>query len=272
MNRLVEHGAPLLLVLDFPGYRTEARVRDLRLDEHGLRVHELLRHPLPRETTGAAYIRRLLSAHPVPAVPVAAVLAYCASAPLALELAEATAGRQRHLPQVILFDAVASTRDAVRAAHRDALARLGPVRAGEETADPAFLSADPDYFVEAAVRDVERKAVDLLRADGATAHEATESAAHMAGGYADWLTHLVAAPRSRASSWSGNILRIASADHPRDAFPVTAHRVEDVQVDCAREHLLRDEGTRTAVLSFLAATAPPAPVRSGTDGDEYPRS
>ncbi|WP_031055629.1 hypothetical protein [Streptomyces ochraceiscleroticus] len=248
------HDEPLLLVLDYPGYRPEARFADLRLDGHGVRTHDLLRRPLPRVTDGSAYAARSLLANPAPAGPVTAIAAYCASAPLAFELARAVAPEGGAAPRLVLVDAEPGTLAPVLDSYRDALAQLGVHPSEEEVrerAAPDRLADDPRGFVDALVDDLERRAADALRALGSGPAEAVESAAHMAGAYADWLSHLVAAHRSRVSPWDGEVLHIDSAGGSGRHFAHGAADVREVRIDCDRKDLLRSEETREAVLSAL---------------------
>jgi hypothetical protein len=245
---------PLLLVLDYPGYRTEARVDDLQLDRYGLRVRNLLRHPLPRATDGAAYVSRILAGISADDGPVAAVAAYCTSAPFAFEVASATARRQQIPPKIILFDAEASTPDMIVDGYRTMLSGLG-VQSTEEDlrnrADISLLLKDPQRFVNVLVQDLEREVAATLRTIGSSEEEAKESARHMANTYADWLSHLVSAHRFDVFSWNGELLDITSVDGPQKGFEYEAGTVRNIRMTCDRAQLLRSEETRSAVLSAL---------------------
>jgi hypothetical protein len=79
---------PLLLVLDYPGRCTEARVADLGLADDGFEVADLMSARLPRVCDPVGYLSTLLDRSDVtdPGRAVA-VLGYCAGAPLACKLA-----------------------------------------------------------------------------------------------------------------------------------------------------------------------------------------
>jgi hypothetical protein len=265
---------PLVLALDYPGYRTEARMAELRLAEHGVPLHELLRRPLPREADGAHYAARVLAQHPVPGgpdTPVAAVAAYCASAPLAFEVAAripagagsrppADAGSHppavadsRRPPLVILFDAEPGTREPILDSYREALRNVGARPA--EPPDLDLLDRDPGAFAECLTAGVRSHALDALREFAADEEEAAASAGQLAETYADWAGHLIAAHHSAVSDWPGDVLHIVSADNTHAPFPHGARSVRQIRVDTPRKDLLRYAGTREAVLDALSGTA-----------------
>ncbi|MFF5254162.1 hypothetical protein ACFY4K_19245 [Streptomyces leeuwenhoekii] len=244
---------PLLLTLDYPGYRKEARIADLGLADHGVRTVELLRRPLPRAATGPAYAARLLAGRPAGGGPVAAVAAYCASAPLAFEVAAALAGPDGP-SLIVLFDAEGTTADAVAGSYREALAQLG-VDAGEDEVrarvDPSLLASAPDRLVADLVDGLEREAAAALRGMGGSAREAADGAARLAGTYADWLSHLVAAHHCVTSAWTGRVVHVMSAEARPGAFAHAAGERQEVRVDCDRAELLRRPQARAALLGAL---------------------
>ncbi|MEV5982168.1 hypothetical protein [Streptomyces sp. NPDC052114] len=249
---------PVVLALDYPGYRKEARIDDLGLDRHGVRVHGLLRSPLPRAVRGADYAARLLANVPPGTGPVAAVAAYCASAPLAFEVAAALGGEQP--PLIILFDAEATSWDAIAADHRARLHGLG-VRPNEREVaarhGAAALGEAPERFVEDLTGELARQAREALRAAGADEAEVAASATHMVSAYTDWLSHLVAAHHAHTSSWAGEVLRLTSTDGDSSAFACAAERQRELRLGCDRFELLRSEQTRAAVLAALGLPIAP---------------
>lgn len=253
---------PLLLVLDYPGYRAEARFDALRLDEHGVAVRDLLAGALPQETRGAQYAARLLETSCGPGGPVgpvgpgnqvAAVGAYCASAPLAFEVAarlhRASDGRR---PLIVLFDAEPGPRETFLASHRATAGQFGSAADPVPDVSAEGLDRDPDALVDALVEDVRGRALAALRGVAADEREAVTSAEQMAATYASWARHLAAAHHSRVAGWPGDVLHIRSADGVRAPFRHGARVVEEIRVDCARKDLLRSPETRAAVLAALA--------------------
>ncbi|MFJ7240061.1 hypothetical protein ACIQWB_23425 [Streptomyces olivaceus] len=244
---------PVVLTLDYPGYRKEARIDELGLDGHGVRVHGLLRAPLPRAVSGADYAARLLANVPSGTGPIAAVAAYCASAPLAFEVAAALGGEP---PSIVLFDAEATSLDSITADYRARLGGLG-VQPDEqelsERVDPVALAEDPERFVDELTGEVARQAHAALRAAGAGEAEIAASAGHMVSAYTDWLSHLMAAHHARTSPWEGEVLHLVSADADPSGFVCAAGhgRQRTLRLSCDRFELLRSEETRASVLEAL---------------------
>ncbi|MFF9132587.1 MULTISPECIES: hypothetical protein [unclassified Streptomyces] len=249
---------PVVLTLDYPGFRKEARIDELGLDRHGVRVHELLRAPLPRAVSGAAYAARLLAGLPPQPGPVAAIAAYCASAPLAFEVAAALGGPP---PLIVLFDPEATTWDTVTADYRARLAGLGipPDGQGDPVGDRAAttLADDPQRFVDALTGELARLARAALREAGADEAEVTASATHLVGAYTDWLCHLVAARHARTSGWPGEVLCLTSADAVPSGIARDAGRRAELRLPCDRFELLRSEEARAAVLDALGLPREP---------------
>ncbi|MFD3497958.1 hypothetical protein ACFWWT_19945 [Streptomyces sp. NPDC058676] len=248
---------PVVLALDYPGYRKEARIDELGLDRHGVRVHGLLRSPLPRAVSGAGYAARLLANVPAGTGPIAAVAAYCASAPLAFEVAAALGGEP---PVIVLFDPEATSWDTITADYRARLGGLG-IRLSEpelrQRIEAVALAEDPERFVDALTGELARQAHAALRAAGADEAEVAASATHMVSAYADWLSHLVAAHHARTSPWEGEVLRLTSADADPSSFARAAGQQRALRLSCDRFELLRAEETRVAVLEALGLPLAP---------------
>jgi hypothetical protein len=261
---------PVVLTLDYPGYRKEARIEELGLEQHWVRVHDLLGAPLPRAVSGAAYAARLLENLPSGTGPVAAVAAYCASAPLAFEVAAALDGEP---PVVMLFDPEATSLESITKEYRARLAGLG-VKPDEqelsERLDARTLAEAPERLVADLTDELTRQAHAALRAAGAKESEIAVSAGQMVSAYTDWLSHLVAAHHSRTPSWEGQVLRVDSADADPAGYPCTAAHRRELRLSCDRFELLRDEETRAAVLEALGLV--PASARGRGQSVAQPSS
>lgn len=174
---------PVVLALDYPGYRKEARIDELGLDDHGVRVHGLLRAPLPRVASGPGYAARLLANVSSGEGPVVAVAAYCASAPLAFEVAAALCGMP---PVIVLFDPEATSAATITADYRARLAGLGVQPDEQELharVDGRALAEDPERFVAELTGELARHAGAALRGAGADESEVAASATYLVSAY-----------------------------------------------------------------------------------------
>lgn len=242
---------PVLLVVDYPGRREEARIADLRLEERGYDVRYLLVAPFSRQLDATAYARDLVRRYRLATVNTAAVLSYCMSAPIAQELA-ALVNRDREPARVVLFDAEPVTPAAVAeqyaGAFRQMAEQLGadqPHRGNGQLLDEEALTERPDEVVRRMRQGLVDFAVGALTAQGDDEDEAAGTASALAELYLDWLVHLVAAFRATWPSWGGSVLHVLSrAPGFTEAWPG------------AREtHLVRTSTTRAELLSTAEVAA-----------------
>ncbi|MGV9295793.1 hypothetical protein [Amycolatopsis sp. NPDC003676] len=222
----------MLLALDYPGYRAQARIDDLGLPE----VTNLLIAPLPTATDCPGYVTDLLSRKPPGRVD--AVLAYCASAPLAVRLVAELSIQ----PPLVLFDAEPVTAVTVLDAYRDAVRQLGVDATEDEIAELCRAVDAPTRFVAAVRADLQRRVSHTLIADGCDPATVDDLSSQLTEACLEWLTHLVAA------SGAGQPDRVART------LRVTSREVAggDITVECGRDELLRHPDTRAAVMAFLA--------------------
>lgn len=242
---------PTLLVLDYPGYRAEARFAELPLPAERVVVRHLLDGALPRHTRGDAYARGLLDGT---WPEVAAVAAYCASAPLAFAVAAQVRGTEPGLPpRLLLLDAEPDTRTPLVTSHRQALGQFGaPGGRLPEAELLASLDDDPEGVVDTLVSQVREHAVAALRGVSEDEREAVSGAEQMAATYDTWTRHLVAAHHTHVADWPGDVQHIRSADSEGEVFAHGARTVRHTWIDVARKDLLRCERTGAAVLAALA--------------------
>ncbi|MYT68236.1 MULTISPECIES: hypothetical protein [unclassified Streptomyces] len=231
---------PVLLAVDHPAQRAEAPLSALPLPA----LHPLLPEPPPPEPPGP-YLDGLRAALPSGAP--GAVLASCASAPLAAVVA-ARAGRAVPL---VLFDAEPVTAATVLTAYRDTVAQLGVLPDHREARHLAGCVAEPGVFLAVARQRLAAHVGGALGVDGAATEEVEDLAAPLVDAALRWLAHLLAAHHAPPPASVGPTLRILSANTPGDGL----------RVGCDRADLLRDPRTADAVVSFLAAHG----VRTDTD-------
>lgn len=249
---------PLLLVLDYPGRRAEARVAELGLESHGFAAEYLLQAPFVRRLRAAEYADELVSRVPAHR-PCAAVLAYCMAAPIAQEVAARVGGGADPVP-LVLFDGEPSTPVAIEDQYGASAQQFGA-----DLGAVTRIDADPRMFDATALRDRPAEPVELMRrglvtlgtaalSEGEDDLDAAETALEMAEFYLDWLVHLVAAYNATWPAWGGPTYHVMSRDHRyvRD-WPGATETVR-IRLDVARAELLRHPDALPAVKKFLHGT------------------
>lgn len=251
---------PVLVVVDYPGRRSSARVSDLGLPDLGFTVRSVLEPPGVRAVTADDYARALLAEHgPWPGV--AAVLAYCMAAPIGQELA-ALLSRGRTPVPLVLFDGrpatLAAVRDQYRAAEDQLLTQLGGRRHTVARAGPGTVLLENDPY--AALAAMTRGLTDLGMAalsDGTGALEDRDVVEEVVAHFVDWLAHLLAAYHAPHTPWGGAVLQVMSGAHDAcDPWPGAASTTT-VRVDVSRVDLLRTPAAREAVLAYLGRVGSP---------------
>lgn len=254
-------GHRLLLVVDYPGRREEARIADLQLEGRGFDVRYLMNAAVPELTEAAAYARELLSRHDLTTSTPDAVLAYCMAAPLGQEIA-ALLSRTSPVP-LILFDGEPSTAEAVQEQYRLARQQLAmhtPAQADEHdpttTIDDARLAARPNEILTSLRQTLVRLGTRTFSSQVAD-DEAAQTAGALAEHFMRWLTYLVAAHNTTWPSWGGQVLHVVSATHHYAAGWPGAGSTQVVPVPSTRLELLRRRETAAAVDAFLASGGRP---------------
>ena len=249
--------APVLLVLDFPGRRQEARISDLRLESAGFDVRYLLTSPFVRELTAPAYAAELVSRHgPFEPAP-AAALAYCMAAPIAQEIAALCDTGPEPVP-LVLLDGEPATPSAIDEQFEASLdhfrSQFGFLDdAGDEPLrfDAESLSNRPLECVDRMRRRLVELGAEGLRLDGGDDEEVELIAHQAADFYLDWLVHLVAAHNATWPPWHGEVLHVVSANHPGTGNWPGARATTVRRVGAGRNELLGHPDARDLVLTFL---------------------
>jgi len=252
---------PTLLVLDYPGRRDEARVRDLRLEEHGFDVRYLLGPPFQRAVTAAAYADELIEAHG-PFEAVAGLLSYCMAAPIAQHVAARLSAGTSPIPMVT-FDGEPATAAALDDQYGVTVAQLaaelGAALPRVDPIDAETLANDPTSVV-AAMRSGLTKLATIALADDEDEDDAADDDSladtvdGLTGFYLDWLVHLVAASNATWPRWGGEVLNVASRDHGYTGDWPGAAGTKLMRVDVSRPELLAQDTVGPPVVSFLNST------------------
>ncbi|WP_167517388.1 hypothetical protein [Micromonospora orduensis] len=242
---------PVLLVLDYPGRREEARIADLRLQERGYDVRHLLVAPFSRELDAPSYARDLVRRHRLAEASVAAVLSYCMSAAIAQEVA-ALVNRDQEPVRVVLFDAEPVTPAAVAGQYAEALRQMAeqldvgqPQPWSGQIFDEDALTRRPDEVIRRMRQELVGFATSALTAGSYDEDEAAGTASALAELYLDWLVHLVAAYHATWPAWGGSVVHVLSRS-PGFTGPWPGAR---------ETHLVRTAAPRADLLSTAEVAA-----------------
>lgn len=239
---------PTLLVLDFPGRRPEAPVSAMDLDRAGYDCAYLLSSPLPTALSTPAYADELC-ARPVPDR-AAGLLAYCAAAPLAIELAS----RLAQAAPIVLLDPQPTSPSELNREYRVVVSQIEGRSAALDPPpllDIEGLLAKPATLVECIGADLRRRAQLALASYGVRVDEASGPVEGVVGVYVEWLTFLVAAHHGAPAAGHRPVLQVISRGHPDDAGWLGADDLETVRIGCDRPELAAHPQARAAVLDFL---------------------
>ncbi|MFF5933296.1 hypothetical protein [Streptomyces sp. NPDC012508] len=255
---------PVILVLDFPGHRPEARLSELRLEEAGYDVRELLVRPLPRDLTAEAYAIQALTTSGTAPEGVHAVLGYCMGASLAQRVASVTSAG--HL---LLFDAERATEETITGELRNVLRSFDPEAELPPSLSGAELAGAPESFMEridahlfSVISAALREGDDGPYTDKDEDLTVAQVARGLMGTYLDWLAHLVAASDTSTEAparGSGGLLHavhVTSSGHPLPEDWAAVTGMPRHVVETGRNDLARTEETRALTLRLLRAEHP----------------
>jgi hypothetical protein len=230
----------MIVVLDFPGRRDQPPVSDLRLEEAGHPVRDLLAEEQPDEASGGQYARRLCDRLGAEAASVTAIIAYCLAAPIGVELA-ATLADVAPAPRLALINATLGGPAAVGAALAEALEQLGP---GDGTTVEALRLLPPDVLGDFLV---ERARAAL---GGIGDEELLSAVAYdLAARHLGWIMHVTAA--SSLTSDHPGAWHLVSADHDLARhWPLPSGRLP-TRVDDPATSLTSSPAARGQVLNWL---------------------
>ena len=252
---------PILLVLDYPGRRPEARVSDLRLEDAGYDVRYLLQPPLPRGSSVTEYTTEALTAAGPRPDQALAVLTYCGAAALGQEVALRVG-----CPRLLVFNGELCTPQVVGTEYRALLESV----AGEPVGLPSWWHVDllaerSDDFLkrcEAHLVEQVRRSLAGVADDEQELRDAEDAMAPLLDGFLDWLAYLAASHRSDYPDFDAQVISFLSGDQPAVEPWPGARTTESVRIGTTRDDLLADPATRRPVLATLASLDTPAAVRA----------
>ncbi len=256
MTAVMTGPADTLLVIDYPGRRAEARVRDLHLEQAGWRLAHLIEPPVRQHYTAEAYAGELLARIP-PAGGIRAVLAYCTGAAIAQHVAARVGD---HVP-LVLFDGTPVTSRLIVRDFRASVAQIGgpPAAAPLDCAplaDAAVTARPAEAF--AWTRDtLTGLAAGALRADGVEEDSLPAATASICAVYLDWLAFLIAGHNAGWPPWGGDVMHITSRRHAFTGPWPGARRTFVHDIDSGPNELLTSAGARERTLACLASVANP---------------
>ncbi|GAA1983346.1 hypothetical protein [Catenulispora subtropica] len=246
---------PVLLVLDYPGRRPEARVSDLGLEDAGYDVRYLMQPPLPCGPSAVEYTAEALAAAGPQQGGAHAVLAYCGASALGQEVALRVG-----CPRLLLFNGELCTPQVVGTEYRLLLESV----AGEPVGLPSWWHTDlladrSDDFLKRCeahlIEQVRRSIADAAdgEPDDQDLLDAEDAMAPLLDGFLDWLAYLAASHRTDHPAFDADVVSFLSRDQPAVEPWPGARTTVSVRIDTTRDDLLADPATRRLVLDTLAA-------------------
>lgn len=230
-----------ILVLDYPGLNATQRVKSLGLDRLGPNVRYLLEEVRPRRIDLVGYAADLARYYEMPTT--AAIVAYCAAAPIARQLCR-TAFDRGHRPPLCLIDPETADPDAGPILLRSLASAAGLTRAFPATvANPRSLTIGDLATVEAAL--TERYTRELFT--DLTDDESSVAAAYLASARIDWMCHLFAAGDSAQPAATTDELHVTSRQHRCPVDCVARHH----SVDADGAELFQRSGLATEIWQGL---------------------
>ncbi|GAB3516346.1 hypothetical protein GCM10027575_37680 [Phytohabitans suffuscus] len=257
---------PMLLVLDYPGRRPEAHISEMHLDRCGFECAEVLTSPMPTAFSTPEYAGQLF-AQRRPERP-AALVAYCAAAPLAVAAGALLAGPADPVPIVVLDPQQTPPSEILHEYHE--VVRQVEGKAPDVERPPLLdiegLLATPETLVRLIGADLRERARLALAAFGFGGADVSGPVEGVVGVYVEWLTFLVAAHYDAQPPPRGPVLQVISQGHPDDAGWLGAADLRTVRIPCDRPELAANAQARAAVLDFLQRVALPASAGTGHEG------
>lgn len=237
----------VVVALDFPGRRDEARLADLDLESAGIAVRYLLAERLPSTPIGAAYVDELADQLDQSS-PVIGVLGYCAAAPMARELARRYQAKGVK-PAVVVFNGSLGSAQSVRDAYVSSLRQLRATAAdlAAVSVPEQALRDDPAGVVRAMEETLRRLAMSGLALEDDDESDLEDLAAvaeELVVRHLSFLTHLVA-----SASLSADVppegLHVVSRDHDKRSGWVSG---DTIRIESSRTDFVGCPETRQVVL------------------------
>jgi hypothetical protein len=253
-----------LLVLDFPGRRPEAHISEMHLERYGFACTEVLTSPMPTALSTPAYAGELCARQRLDRP--LAMIAYCATAPLAVAMAGLLAGPDGQVPIVLLDPQRTPPSEFLR--EYQEVVRQVEGQATDAERPPLLeverLLATPEILVERIGEDLRLRARLALASYGFAGADVNGPVESLVGVYVEWLTFLVAAHNDEQPPPRGPVLQVISRGHPADAGWLGATDLRTVRVPCDRPELAVNAEARAAIVEFLHTAGSAGVRRPGT--------
>ncbi|MEV0381280.1 hypothetical protein [Nonomuraea sp. NPDC050643] len=206
-------GSPRVLTLDFPGPRSRHRVRHLDIEAVGADVVHLLDTSRPRDLTASGYARALLDGEHLAGPDVAAIVTYCAAAPIAREVSLLLRRAGSTGPRLYAINPEQSSMGLAVDTLQSFLSACDHPR----PVTPPLTRAAVDGAAEALFRG--------YLAGGEATPEMMRMARELATAQADWVSYLAAAGDPGAPPVTAAEVHITSRDHACPPSCVAGHLV-----------------------------------------------
>ena len=247
-------GRPIAVTVQYPGHEHEQRIHELGAGT-GFEFVPLLSKPAPVRTDSVSYARELVAALPEDAPPVGAVIAWCTSSAIGLEVARLLEERSGVAPVFVALDGVRCTAVHIAEAYQEAVRRYAPGRTGELTFDADEVRTRPDAVLDAVRAELTRYATEVLLGGIGQADWAAPIVDEVVAVSMDWLTLLVAAHNSAHDPWDGEVVVVTSAETQFPGSWPGIPRLSTVELKCSAAELIGAEEIAPLVAGYLAGSA-----------------
>lgn len=245
-------GKPIAVTVQYPGYEHEKRIHDLGTGT-GFDFVPLLKRPAPNRTDAISYAVELVSGLSQNSPHVGAVVAWCTSSAIGLEVARLLGKQSGNPPVLIALDGVQCTAAHINEAYQEIVHRYAPGRTGELSFTEADVRTRPGEVLGAAHAELSGYATEALLGGDAKAEVAPSIIDEVVAVSMDWLTLLVSSHNSTYEPWHGEVVVVTSSETQFPGAWPGVERLRTVSLNCSAAELISANEIAPLVTEYLTS-------------------